>query len=131
MIGDGGETDRRPGFATRAVHGVAQPLPAERPIATPIYQTSTFAFDDAERYARALEQPGKGFAYTRYENPTTAELEATMADLECGARGLVTASGMGAISAVLLALLSSGDHVVLQSSLYGGTFALVRELGRR
>jgi methionine-gamma-lyase len=131
MTGEDGERDYRPGFATRAVHGVAQPLPAERPIATPIYQTSTFAFDDAARYARALERPGRGFTYTRYENPTTAELEATMADLEGGVRGLAAASGMGAISVVLLSLLRSGEHVVLQRSLYGGTFSFMREMGHK
>lgn len=123
--------DRRPGFATRAVHGKGLPLPEERPLATPIYQSSTFAFDDAERYAAALQRPGQGYSYTRYENPTTAELEATMADLEGGTRALAYASGMAAISSVLLALLSAGGHLVVQRSLYGGTYSLVTDLARR
>ncbi|MBV9279165.1 MAG: aminotransferase class I/II-fold pyridoxal phosphate-dependent enzyme [Chloroflexi bacterium] len=125
------DSGRQHRFATRAVRGKPQPLPAERPVATPIYQSSTFAFDDASRYARALERPGQGFSYTRYENPTTAQLEAIMADLEGGAHALAAASGMGAISAVLLALLGSGEHIVLQRSLYGGTYSLVTDLGRR
>lgn len=117
-------------FGTRAVHGTRVPPPAERPISAPIFQSSTFAFDNAERYANALSRPGQGYSYTRYENPTTAQLEATMANLEGGAHGLVTASGMGAISSVLLSLLHSGDHVVLQQSLYGGTYSLVTGLAR-
>src|SRR5919204_58022 len=73
-------------FGTRAVHAAAAPLPAERPLAAPIWQTSTFAFEDAEHYAHTLRQPREGFVYSRYENPTTAALEATVADLE-GAAG--------------------------------------------
>lgn len=125
------EEAKRFSFTTRAVHGRRQSFPQERPLAAPIYQSSTFAFDDADRYARALQRPGGGFSYTRYENPTTAILEATMADLEGGARSIVTASGMGAISSVLLGMLRAGDHFVLQRSLYGGTYSLVTEVTRR
>lgn len=118
-------------FATRAVHGARLPVPEERPLSTPIYQTSTFAFDDAARYANALRQPGQGYSYTRYENPTTAQLEATLADLERGERALVAASGMGAIAAALLGLLRTGDHLILPHSLYGGTYSLANGLMRR
>jgi methionine-gamma-lyase len=130
-VTDGQSSDRQPGFATRAVHGKGLPLPEERPLATPIYQSSTFAFDDAERYAAALQRPGQGYSYTRYENPTTAELEATMADLEGGTLALACSSGMAAISSVLLALLSAGGHLVVQRALYGGTYSLVTDLARR
>jgi O-acetylhomoserine/O-acetylserine sulfhydrylase-like pyridoxal-dependent enzyme len=126
-----GPERRGRGFGTRAVHGVAAPLPAERPLAAPIWQTSTFAFDDAEHYAHTLHQPRQGFVYTRYENPTTAALEATVADLEGAAEGLATASGMGAIATVLLSLASSGDHLVAQRDLYGGTFSLLTGIARR
>ena len=126
-----GPERRGRGFGTRAVHGVAAPLPAERPLAAPIWQTSTFAFDDAEHYAHTLHQPREGFVYTRYENPTTAALEATVADLEGAAEGLATASGMGAIATVLLSLASSGDHLVAQRDLYGGTFSLLTGIARR
>ena len=119
------------GFATRAVHARDLPLPAERPLATPIRQTSTFAFDDAEHYADTLRQPRKGFVYTRYENPTTAALEATVADLEGGAEGLAAASGMGAIATVLLSLASAGDHLVAQRGLYGGTYSLLAHTAPR
>ena len=119
------------GFSTRAIHAGGQPLPAERSLATPIWQTSTFAFDDAEHYAHTLRQPREGFVYTRYENPTTAVLEATVADLEGAAEGLATASGMGAIATALLSLASAGDHLVAQRDLYGGTFSLLAHVAPR
>jgi methionine-gamma-lyase len=119
------------GFSTRAIHAGGQPLPAERPLATPIWQTSTFAFEEAEHYAHTLRQPREGFVYTRYENPTTAVLEATVADLEGAAEGLATASGMGAIATVLLSLAGAGDHLVAQRELYGGSFSLLANVAPR
>jgi cystathionine beta-lyase/cystathionine gamma-synthase len=119
------------GFATRAVHGVELPPPAERPLSVPIWQSSTFAFAEADRYAHALHQPREGYAYSRYENPTTAALEALMADLEGGAEAMATASGMGAVATVLLTLAGAGDHLVVQRDLYGGTYSLVTGIGAR
>jgi cystathionine beta-lyase/cystathionine gamma-synthase len=113
-------------FATRAVHGGVVAPPAERPVAPPLYQTSAFAFDDADHYAETLHAPGRGMVYTRYENPTTAALEALMADLEGGALGLATASGMAAIATTLLALATAGSRVVAQRAVYGGTYSLLR-----
>jgi cystathionine beta-lyase/cystathionine gamma-synthase len=126
-----GTAGPRRGFATRAVHGVRGELPAERPLAMPIWQTSAFSFDDAEHYAHTLRQPREGFVYTRYENPTTAALEATVAGLEGAAQGMATASGMGAISAVLLSLVGAGDHLVAQRALYGGTYSLLTDIAAR
>ena len=119
------------GFGTRAIHGVELPAPTERPLSTPIFQTSTFAFDDAERFAHALHQPREGFVYSRYENPTTAALEALMADLEGGVEATAAASGMGAIASVLLGLAAAGDHLLLQHDLYGGTFSLATAVASR
>jgi cystathionine beta-lyase/cystathionine gamma-synthase len=119
------------GFATRAIRGADLPAPAERPLSTAIWQTSTFQFDDAEHYAHTLRQPREGYVYTRYENPTTAALEATVADLEGAAEGLATASGMGAIATVLLSLAGAGEHLVAQRDLYGGTFSLLAHLAPR
>ena len=119
------------GFATRAIHAGRLPMPAEPPLAAPIWQTSTFAFDDAEHYAHTLHQPREGYVYTRYENPTTAALEATVANLEGAAEGLATASGMGAIATVLLSLAGTGDHVVAQRDLYGGTYSLLAHTAPR
>jgi methionine-gamma-lyase len=129
--GSEGPARRRHGFGTRAVHGVRGPAPAEPPLAVPIWQTSTFSFDDAEHYAHTLRQPREGFVYTRYENPTSAALEATVADLEGAAQGMATASGMGAISAVLLSLAGAGDHLVAQRALYGGTYSLLTSVAAR
>jgi cystathionine beta-lyase/cystathionine gamma-synthase len=126
-----GAPGARRGFTTRAVHGVRGDLPAERPLAMPIWQTSAFSFDDAEHYAHTLRQPREGFVYTRYENPTTAALEATVAGLEGAAQGMATASGMGAISAVLLSLAGAGDHLVAQRALYGGTYSLLTTIAAR
>ena len=116
---------------TRTVHGAKLPPPAERPAVVPIYQTSTFAFDDAAAYAASLHQPGRGYVYTRYENPTTAELEATLADLEGGATAMAFASGMAAISSVLLTLCGAGDEVVASTALYGGTYSLLHDVAPR
>ncbi len=118
-------------FGTRAIHGVKLPAPTERPLSPPIWQTSTFVFEDAERFAHALEQPREGYVYTRYENPTTAALEALVADLEGAAEATATASGMGAIASVLLGLASAGDHLLLQRDLYGGTFSLATVVASR
>lgn len=118
-------------FGTRAIHGVELPAPTERPLSSPIWQTSTFVFDDAERFAHALEQPREGYVYTRYENPTTAALEALVADLEGAAEATATASGMGAIASVLLGLAAAGDHLLLQRDLYGGTFSLATAVASR
>jgi cystathionine beta-lyase/cystathionine gamma-synthase len=119
------------GFATRAIHSGQLPAPTELPLVTPIWQTSTFSFDDAEHYAHTLRQPREGFVYTRYENPTTAALEATVADLEGATEGLATASGMGAIATVLLSLAGTGDHLVAQRDLYGGTYSLLAHTAPR
>lgn len=118
-------------FGTRAIHGLELPAPTERPLSTPIWQTSSFAFDDAERFARALERPHEGYAYSRYQNPTTAALEALVADLEGAAEATATASGMGAIASVLLSLAAAGDHLLLQRDLYGGTFSLATTVAAR
>ncbi|HZD65496.1 MAG TPA: aminotransferase class I/II-fold pyridoxal phosphate-dependent enzyme [Acidimicrobiales bacterium] len=115
-------------FATRAVQGTEPPLPAARPLAPPIHQASTFSFADAEGYTEALGDPEAGYAYTRYRNPTTAALEATVADLEGGAHALATASGMAAISTVAVSLCGPGDELVVGAELYGGTYSLLTGL---
>jgi len=116
---------------TRAIHAPAAELNGSRPVSVPIYQTSVFAFDDAAACARALDDPGAGFAYSRYANPTTSALEAVAASLEGGEAALATSSGMGAINAVLLSSLRPGDHVIAQQCLYGGTFAVFTALAAR
>ena len=116
---------------TRAIHTAVAELNGSRPVSVPIYQTSVFAFADAAACAGALGDPGAGFAYSRYGNPTTRALEDAVADLEGGAAAIATSSGMGAINAVLLGLLRPGDHVIAQQCLYGGTFSVFAALAAR
>ncbi len=123
--------DESRSLATRAVQGVRPAAPDQRPVAPPIVQSSTFAYSDARAYATSLLAPGQGFVYTRYENPTTAELEATVTDLEGGAAGLAFASGMAAIATTLLTLAGHGDHVVAATALYGGTYSLLTTIAPR
>ncbi|WP_309111230.1 aminotransferase class I/II-fold pyridoxal phosphate-dependent enzyme [Saccharothrix sp.] len=116
---------------TRVVHTAVPDLTGSRPLAVPLYQTSGFAFTDADTFADAMNRPDGAFVYTRLGNPTVRALENAVADLEGGAAALATSSGMGAINAVLLATLSAGDHVIAQRSLYGGTHALLRDMEAR
>lgn len=122
-------TSTRP--ETRAVHTRLPELPSSRPISVPIYQASNFVFDDPDALAATLDTPDLGFVYSRYGNPTTRALEDTLAALEGGAAAVSTGSGMGAINSVLLALLRTGDHVIAQRCLYGGTFASLADLTAR
>ena len=114
--------------ATRVVHQPTPALPNSHPISVPIYQASNFAFDDPDALADALNAPDKGFAYSRYANPTTRALEETVTALEGGTAAVATASGMGAISSALMGVLKSGDHVIALSCPYGGTYAALRYL---
>ncbi|WP_214416349.1 trans-sulfuration enzyme family protein [Sphaerisporangium fuscum] len=116
---------------TRAVHLPKPPLNGSVPITTPIYQTSGFAFDDPAVFADGMSRPDGAFVYGRHGNPTVRVLEEAVAGLEGGVAAVATASGMGAISAVLLGLLGAGDHLIAQKALYGGTAALVNDLTRR
>jgi O-acetylhomoserine (thiol)-lyase len=111
-------------FDTVAVHGGHTPDAATHARSVPIYQTTSYLFEDTEHAARlfALEEPG--YIYTRIMNPTTEVLERRVAMLEGGVGGLALASGMAAITAGCLAVLSSGDHIVSTSGLYGGTYTL-------
>ena len=107
-------------FETRAIHAGQEPDPVLGAVAVPIYQTSTFA-------QRGVGVHG-GYTYGRTHNPTRSALEEAVASLEGGAHGLAFPSGMGAVSAVLLALLRPGDHLLLPSDVYGGTYRLISGL---
>ncbi len=109
-------------FETRLIHGHAD---GEGDVTPPIYQTSTFAFADAESMARASATPGYERFYTRYGNPNHAQVERVVASIEGGEAAMVSASGMGAISATVLALTQAGGHVVAQSAIYDGTRKLM------
>jgi cystathionine beta-lyase/cystathionine gamma-synthase len=102
---------------TKAVRGAADLEKKNGSLATPIYQTSTFEVTDN---AEQVEATGSDHYYTRYGNPTNTVAEKTIAELEGVDAALTFASGMGAITTTLMALLKSGDHIVAQRDIYGG-----------
>lgn len=116
---------------TRTVHVSVPDAGGSVPLSVPLYQTSSYAFEDPEALAAALLRPDRGFAYSRFGNPTTRALEEAVAGLEGGAGGLATSSGMAAVNLVFLGLLSAGDHVIAQRRLYGGTATSLRDLANR
>ncbi|MFS9249340.1 O-acetylhomoserine aminocarboxypropyltransferase/cysteine synthase family protein [Streptococcus infantis] len=95
--------------------------------AVPIYQTTSFVFEDTQEGAELFALQKAGNIYTRITNPTTSTFEERMAALEGGVGALATASGMAAITYTILALAHAGDHVVAASTIYGGTFNLLKE----
>jgi O-acetylhomoserine (thiol)-lyase len=114
-------TDREPGFATLAVHAGAQPDPTTGARATPIYQTTSFVFDDVEHAASLFGLQSFGNIYTRITNPTTAVLEERVAALEGGTAALGVASGHAAQVLVMHALMTPGDEFIASKKLYGGS----------
>ncbi len=112
------------GFNTRQLHAGHSPDAVTGSRAVPIYQTTSFMFEDTEQAARlyALEEPG--YIYTRLSNPTTAVFEERMASLEGGSAAMATSSGQSAAAAAILAICSTGDHIVSTRTLYGGTTTL-------
>jgi O-acetylhomoserine (thiol)-lyase len=110
---------------TLAVHHGYTPDPTTGSRAVPIYQTTSFVFQDAAHAGRLFALQEFGNIYTRIMNPTTDVLEQRLAALELGQAGLAVASGQAAETLTLLTLLRSGDHIVSSSALYGGTYNLL------
>jgi cystathionine beta-lyase/cystathionine gamma-synthase len=98
------------------------------PLTTPIFETTTFLFENAEEVKAYNEGRSKKFLYSRYGNPTVAAVEETIAALEGAETAMLLASGMAATSTALLALLQSGDDVVCGAAIYGGTLHLLHDL---
>jgi O-acetylhomoserine (thiol)-lyase len=117
-------TEQWKGFDTRALHAGHTPDAETGARAVPIYQTTSYVFEDTAHAARLFALEEFGNIYTRIMNPTTDVLEQRVAALEGGVAGLAFASGMGAISAALLTLCSEGDEIVSTTRLYGGTVTL-------
>jgi O-acetylhomoserine (thiol)-lyase len=113
-----------PHLATVAVHGGQGPDPATKARAVPIYQTTSYLFDNAEHAARLFALQEFGNIYTRIMNPTTDVLEKRIAALEGGAAGLALASGQAAETLTILTLARAGDEIISTTSLYGGTYNL-------
>jgi len=116
------------GFGTLAIHAGKRPDTAYGAHNMPIYQTSTFRFDSTEQGMRRFTGEEDGFVYTRSGNPTTAVLQDKLAILEQGEAALAFSSGMGAISAAMWTICRSGDHIVADELLYGGTYDLLAHL---
>ncbi|CCH31057.1 bifunctional o-acetylhomoserine/o-acetylserine sulfhydrylase [Actinosynnema sp. NPDC047251] len=113
-------------FDTRQVHAGARPDPATGARATPIYQTTSFAFEDANHAAEVFAlRDLESHAYTRLSNPTTLVVEERIADLEGGVAAVAVASGQAATTLALLNIARAGDHVVSSAALYGGTYNLL------
>ena len=110
-------------FETLIVHAGQEHDPAYGALATPIYQTSTFCFDTVEEGAAkfAKQIPGYHPVYSRSGNPTTRAFELKCAAMEGGEDAVATASGMGAVGSIMLAFLKTGDHIIFDNSVYGGT----------
>ncbi len=117
-------TDQFRGFATRAVHTGHAPDPETKSRAVPLYQTTSYMFDDTAYAADLFGLRKFGNIYTRIMNPTTDVLEQRVAALEGGAAALATASGQAAETLTILTLARSGDEIVSSTDLYGGTVSL-------
>src|SRR3954471_16034261 len=121
------------GEGTRAVHLPRPAPPAQQPLGLPAYRTSAFGFDTAQAYSDVLGDRSPGYSYSRVDNPTAdafalavAELEAYGLDVPVAAQPF--ASGMAAISSVLLTLCRAGSHVVAPAAVYGGTFGVLQHV---
>jgi len=124
-------TDRNFGFATRSVHSGCRPDPTTGARALPIYQTTSYVFEDTESAAAYFNLQEYGNTYSRIMNPTVAALEERVANLDGGAGAVAFASGLAAQSAALFTLLQPGDHVVASSALYGGTVTQLKHILRK
>ncbi|TDE03671.1 O-acetylhomoserine aminocarboxypropyltransferase/cysteine synthase family protein [Flavobacterium sandaracinum] len=113
-------------FATNALHAGHDVTKNAGTRAVPIYQTSSYVFNNSDHAANLFGLAEPGFIYTRLNNPTNDILEQRLAILEGGIGAVVTASGTAAIATTLLVLLKAGDHIVASNSLYGGTYNLLK-----
>ena len=109
---------------TIAVHGGYSPDPTTKSAAVPIYQTTSYAFDDTQHGADLFDLKVAGNIYTRITNPTNAVLEQRVAELEGGIAALAVASGMSAITYAIQTIAETGDNIISASTLYGGTYNL-------
>jgi O-acetylhomoserine (thiol)-lyase len=117
--------DRQWGFRTRALHAGARPDPATGARAVPIYQTTSFVFEDTADAADLFALQKYGNIYSRIANPTVAAFEERMASLEGGIGAVATSSGQAAELLVFTSVAGAGDHVVASAALYGGTHTLL------
>src|SRR5919205_487943 len=125
------DLERPLGFNTRSLHAGYDPDPTTHARAVPIYQTTSYTFDNADHGARLFALQEFGNIYTRIMNPTTAVLEARVASLENGAAGLGMSSGQAAQFITFSTIAQPGEQIVAASTLYGGTFTQLDVTMRR
>ena len=116
---------------TRLVQRAKAPLANVDSLTLPIYETTTFVFDNARQVCEYNEGKGGKYLYSRYENPTVVAVEQTLAALEGAEAAILVSSGQAATTTALLALVSSGDEVVCSAAIYGGTLHLLTEIFAR
>jgi len=122
----------RLGFGTRCIHaGQERPDPATGARASPIYQTTSYVFDDAENAADRYALDADGNVYSRFDNPTVSMLEARLASLESATGAVATGSGMAALDAATSVLAAAGDNIVTAASIYGGTHSYYSNMSTR
>ena len=121
-------SDREFGFATRTVHAGCRPDPTTGARALPIYQTTSYVFEDTESAAAYFNLQEYGNTYSRIVNPTVAAFEERIANLDGGVGAVAFASGLAAQAAALFTLLRPGDHIVASSALYGGTITQLKHV---
>ncbi|MFM9816323.1 UNVERIFIED_CONTAM: aminotransferase class I/II-fold pyridoxal phosphate-dependent enzyme [Spiribacter pallidus] len=109
---------------TKAIHSGYSPDPTTKAVAVPVYQTTSYAFDDTQHGADLFDLKVEGNIYSRIMNPTNAALEQRVAEMEGGIAGLALASGMAAITYAIQCITRVGDNIVTTSQLYGGTYNL-------
>jgi O-acetylhomoserine (thiol)-lyase len=117
--------EKKLGFNTRAIHAGQKPDPTTGSRAVPLYQTTSYVFENAQHGADLFNLARPGNIYTRIMNPTTAVFEERMADLEGGVGALAVASGSAAVTYAIMNLAQAGDHIVAAETLYGGTYNLL------
>jgi O-acetylhomoserine (thiol)-lyase len=119
------------GFDTRAVHAGQRPDPYTGARAVPIFQTTSYVFEDSESAAAYFNLQEYGNTYSRIMNPTVAAFEERVGNLEGGAGGVAFASGLAAQAAAFFTLLQPGDHIVASGALYGGSVTQLKHLSRK
>ena len=124
-------TPRAFGFDTRSVHAGQRPDPYTGARAVPIFQTTSYVFEDPESAAAYFNLQEYGNTYSRIMNPTVATFEERVANLEGGAGGVAFASGLAAQAAAFFTMLQPGDHIVASGALYGGTVTQLKHLSRK
>ncbi len=117
---------KRPRFATLSLHAGQKPDPLTGARAVPIYQTTSYVFQDSDQAAALFNLEEPGYLYSRINNPTVAVLEERLAALEGGVGAVCTASGQAALHLAIATLMGAGSHIVAAASLYGGSINLLK-----